>query len=140
MKISYLVFVLGFQLVSFKWTRLVSSPSYIIQINHKENINFFKANLQDVVQLLVLVVSTGCFIWYHISSPNACWKWDRCMSEQNIHSLFIVLNIGTGFARVLENLESRRIWKFGFQAWGVWIYRSIFLIISIHELSHYTSS
>ena len=63
------------------------------------------------------------------------------------------INNNTGFAKVLENLESPGIWKFGFQAWKVlefflevlespeiWTCRYIFLIISIQEFSHYTSS
>ena len=58
-----------------------------------------------------------------------------------------------GFARVFENLESPgniKIWIPGLESPGIfvgvlespgiWTYRSIFLVISIHEFSHYASS
>jgi len=55
----------------------------------------------------------------------------------------------SGFAQVLENLESSGIWKVCentgifvevLESPGIWTYRSIFLIISIQEFSYYTSS
>jgi len=49
-------------------------------------------------------------------------------------------NFIAGFAQVLENLESPGNFVEVLESPGIWTYRSTFLIKSIHEFSHYTSS
>jgi len=93
-------------------------------------------------------------LWYcffiNIISSNSKLINSKCFLSCHCQTgMTPMFYLWTGFAQVLENRESPGILKFGFQVWnfvevlespGIWTHRSIFLIISIQEFSHYTSS